>query len=42
VLAFAKKIGVAPGIVVGRMQYERYIPHNQWASHIQRYRFPDD
>jgi HTH-type transcriptional regulator / antitoxin HigA len=39
---FAKEIGVAPGIVVGRMQHEGYIPHSQWASLIQRYRFTDD
>jgi HTH-type transcriptional regulator/antitoxin HigA len=42
VQAFAEELGVAPGIVVGRMQHDGYIPHSQWASLIQRYRFSDD
>ena len=40
--AFADAIGVAPGIVVGRMQHEKLIPHSQWAHMIVRYRFEDD
>lgn len=39
---FAKAIGVADGIVVGRMQHDGLIPHNRWASAIVRYRFNDD
>ena len=42
VQAFAKELGVAPGIVVGRMQHDGYIPHSRWANLIQRYRFSDD
>jgi len=40
--AFAKTIGVAPGIVVGRMQHDGLIPHSQWTGLIDRYRFSDD
>lgn len=40
--AFAKELGIAPGIVVGRMQHDGYIPHSRWANLIQRYRFSDD
>ena len=39
---FARKIGIAPGIVVGRMQHDGLIPHSRWTSLIQRYRFADD
>ncbi|MDF1597270.1 MAG: ImmA/IrrE family metallo-endopeptidase [Acidimicrobiia bacterium] len=39
---FAEAIGVAPGIVVGRMQHDKLIPHSQWAHLIVRYRFDDD
>jgi HTH-type transcriptional regulator/antitoxin HigA len=42
VVVFASAIGVAPGIVVGRMQHEELIPHSQWTSLIVRYRFADD
>lgn len=42
VKGFAEAIGVAPGIVVGRMQHEELIPHSKWASLIVRYRFADD
>ena len=42
VVAFADAIGVTPGIVVGRMQHEKLIPHSQWTSLIVRYRFADD
>jgi HTH-type transcriptional regulator/antitoxin HigA len=39
---FAEAITVAPGIVVGRMQHDGLIPHNQWTHLIVRYRFEDD
>jgi HTH-type transcriptional regulator / antitoxin HigA len=39
---FARTIDIAPGIVVGRMQHDRLIPHSQWAHLIVRYRFADD
>lgn len=39
---FAEKIGVAPGIVVGRMQHDGLIPHSQWTNLIDRYRFADE
>jgi HTH-type transcriptional regulator/antitoxin HigA len=39
---FAKKIGVAPGIVVGRMQHDSLIPHSQWTNLIDRYKFTDE
>jgi hypothetical protein len=42
VIEFARKLGVAPGIVVGRLQHERYIPNNQWTRLFDRYRFTDD
>jgi HTH-type transcriptional regulator/antitoxin HigA len=40
--SFAKAIGIAPGIVVGRMQHDGLIPHGQWTQLIVRYRFADD
>jgi HTH-type transcriptional regulator/antitoxin HigA len=39
VLAFAAELGIAPGIVVGRMQHDHLIPPNQWTGLIDRYRF---
>jgi HTH-type transcriptional regulator/antitoxin HigA len=42
VVAFSKALGIAPGIVVGRMQHEKMIPHSQWTRLIVRYRFSDD
>ncbi len=42
VQAFAEELGVAPGIVVGRMQHEGYVPHSHWANLLERYRFSDD
>jgi HTH-type transcriptional regulator / antitoxin HigA len=39
---FAKEIGVADGLVIGRMQHDGLIPHSQWTSAIVRYRFNDD
>lgn len=35
VIAFAEEIGVAPGIVVGRMRHDELIPHNQWSYLIE-------
>jgi Zn-dependent peptidase ImmA (M78 family) len=40
--SFAKTIGIAPGIVVGRMQHDGLISHSQWTQLIVRYRFADD
>ncbi len=40
--SFAKSIGVAPGVVVGRMQYDGLIAHSQWTHLFVRYRFADD
>jgi len=42
VLEFASEVGVAPGIVVGRMQHDGYIPHSKWSSMFDRYQFSDD
>lgn len=42
VQAFAEEIGVAAGVVVGRMQHDRLIPHNRWTDLFVRYRFDDD
>jgi HTH-type transcriptional regulator / antitoxin HigA len=42
VLAIAENLGIAPGIVVGRMQHDGLIPHSQWPSLFTRYRFADD
>ena len=39
---FADRIGVAPGIVVGRLQHNGIISHSQWTSLFDRYRFSDD
>jgi HTH-type transcriptional regulator/antitoxin HigA len=39
---FAKSVGVADGIVVGRMQHDRLIPHSQWTTAFVRYKFGDD
>lgn len=39
---FAQRIGVAPGIVVGRMQHDRLIPYSQWVNLIDRYKFTDE
>jgi HTH-type transcriptional regulator/antitoxin HigA len=40
--AFAKEVGVADGVVVGRMQHEGLIPHNRWTDSFVRYRFNDE
>lgn len=42
VKGFAQEVGVADGIVVGRMQHDGLIPHSQWTSAIVRYRFDDE
>ncbi len=42
VVEFARKLDVAPGIVVGRLQHERYVLNNKWAHLFDRYRFSDD
>lgn len=39
--AFADALGVADGVVVGRMQHDELIPHSQWTSAFVRYRFDD-
>ncbi len=39
---FAKSVGVADGIVVGRMQYEKLIPHSKWSTAFVRFKFDDD
>lgn len=39
---FALQVGVAPGIVVGRMQHDGLIPYNRWTKLFGRYRFPTD
>lgn len=39
---FAQRIGIHPGIVVGRMQHERLIPYNTWNNLIPKYKFHDD
>ncbi len=35
ILAFAKEVDIAPGIVVGRLQNDKYIPHN-WHNKLRR------
>lgn len=42
VIAFAKKVGVGPGIVVGRMHHEKLVPANRWQRLIPKYKFTDD
>jgi Zn-dependent peptidase ImmA (M78 family) len=39
---FAKSVGVADGVVVGRMQHDGLIPHSQWPAAFVRYKFDDD
>jgi HTH-type transcriptional regulator / antitoxin HigA len=41
VLSFAKKIGVAPGIVVGRLQYIGKLGHDQLNGLKQRYKWTE-
>ena len=42
VLTFAKRIGVAPGIVAGRMQHDELIHPSHWPHLFDRYHFSDD
>ena len=42
VVAFATELGIAPGIVVGRMQHDGLIPNSQWTGLFDRYQFVDD
>lgn len=42
VVAFAESIGVAPGIVVGRMQHDNLIAPNQLTTLFVRYQFVDE
>ncbi|MFP4441146.1 MAG: HigA family addiction module antitoxin [Chloroflexaceae bacterium] len=39
--AFAEEIGIAPGIVVGRLQHERLIPHSHCKDLMVKYRWED-
>jgi HTH-type transcriptional regulator/antitoxin HigA len=39
---FANEIGVATGVVVGRMQHDGLIPHSRWPGAFVRYKFDDD
>lgn len=41
VIEFAEELGIAPGIVVGRMRYDGLIPQNQWTRLIDHYEFLD-
>jgi len=36
---FADDLGIAPAIVVGRMQHEKLIPYKQWQEFFERYEF---
>ena len=38
---FAKKMGIPPGIVVGRLQHDKVIPFNQGNGLKKRFRFAD-
>ena len=38
VRAFAESIGIAPGIVVGRLQRDGHIPHTRFNGLVQRYK----
>lgn len=37
VLGFANEVGIAPGIVVGRMHHERIVPYNRLSTFKQRF-----
>lgn len=41
VTELAEELGIAPGIVVGRMRYDGLIPQNQWTGLIDHYEFLD-
>ncbi len=38
---FAQKLGIAPGIVVGRLQHDKVIPFNQGNSLKKRFQFTE-
>ncbi len=40
--AFASRVGVAPGIIVGRLQHERVIPHNRFNDLRQQLEYAPD
>lgn len=40
--AFSAKIGVAPGIIVGRLHHDRIVPFSVGHRLFERYRFADD
>jgi HTH-type transcriptional regulator/antitoxin HigA len=42
VKAFAASIGIAPGVVVGRLQREKGIEYNQWNGLKQRFEWAKD
>jgi Zn-dependent peptidase ImmA (M78 family) len=39
---FAKEIGIAPGIIVGRLQHEKIIPFSAWNNLKKRYTLSRD
>lgn len=41
ILAFARKVGVAPGLIVGQLQYERILRFNQMQHLKRRFRWSD-
>ncbi|MEI9475798.1 MAG: HigA family addiction module antitoxin [Deltaproteobacteria bacterium] len=41
VKAFSRKLGIAPGVVVGRLQHDKVIPFNQGNSLKKKFRFAD-
>jgi HTH-type transcriptional regulator/antitoxin HigA len=42
IISFADRLGVSPGIVIGRLQYERRIPYNRFTELKQRFTFEDE
>ncbi len=36
VTIFSRKIGIAPGIVVGRLQHDSHVPYNSVLNHLKR------
>lgn len=41
IIDFAKKVGIAPGLVVGQLQHARIIGYNQMQHLKRRYRWID-
>jgi hypothetical protein len=35
IVEFAQSLGIAPGIVVGRLQYEERLPHQSRLNHLK-------